>query len=98
MIHPLPPSPVSPSAQLYKQAGLDVPGFLGVPVFQAEGLTVRTTEARYTPLFFSKDDLDKAIGNAAAQRDTQVEDATQAKLDRARQELSEAQKEVLPPS
>ncbi len=33
---------------------MDVLGFTGVPVFQAEGLTVKTEKARYTPLFLSK--------------------------------------------
>ena len=42
------------SAQLYRDAGVDVLGFTGVPVFQAEGLTVKTEKARYTPLFLSK--------------------------------------------
>jgi len=41
-------------AQLYRDAGVDVLGFTGVPVFQAEGLTVKTEKARYTPLFLSK--------------------------------------------
>lgn len=35
---------------------------------QAEGLTVKTGKARYTPLFLSKADLDIALGNADGQR------------------------------
>jgi hypothetical protein len=27
-------------------------GFQGVPLFQAEGLTIKGDKARYTPLFF----------------------------------------------
>ena len=41
-------------SQLYREAGVDVLGFTGVPVFQAEGLTVKTEKSRYTPLFLSK--------------------------------------------
>lgn len=33
---------------------MDVVGFTGVPVFQAEGLTVKTEKSRYTPLFLDK--------------------------------------------
>ncbi len=35
---------------------------------QADGLTVATGSARYTPLFLSKSDLDIALANAEAQR------------------------------
>lgn len=35
---------------------------------QAEGLTVKTGKARYTPLFLSKADLDIALANADGQR------------------------------
>mmetsp|Transcript_9674 Transcript_9674/g.35450 ORF Transcript_9674/g.35450 Transcript_9674/m.35450 type:complete len:314 (+) Transcript_9674:80-1021(+) len=35
--------------------------FVGVPVFQAEGLTIRAGDNRYLPLFLSKRDLDKAV-------------------------------------
>jgi hypothetical protein len=35
---------------------------------QAEGLTVKTGKARYTPLFLSKADLDVALANADGQR------------------------------
>lgn len=35
---------------------------------QAEGLTVKTGKARYTPLFLSKGDLDIALANADGQR------------------------------
>ncbi len=55
--------------QLYKEAGVAAEGFTGVPVFQAEGLTVRTgPDTRYTPLFLSKADLDVALANVDRQR------------------------------
>lgn len=55
--------------QLYKKAGVAAEGFTGVPVFQAEGLTVRTgPDTRYTPLFLSKADLDVALANVDRQK------------------------------
>jgi len=42
----------------------DTDHFKGVPVFQAEGLTIRTEKKRYLPLFFSREDLEKALTNA----------------------------------
>lgn len=38
--------------QLYNQAGVPAVAFTGVPLFQAEGLTVKSEQHRYTPLFF----------------------------------------------
>ena len=38
--------------QLYRHAGVPAAGFQGVPLFQAEGLTIKGDKARYTPLFF----------------------------------------------
>ena len=38
--------------QLYSHAGVPATGFQGVPLFQAEGLTIRGEKERYTPLFF----------------------------------------------
>jgi hypothetical protein len=54
--------------QLYRKAGISAEGFTGVPVFQAEGLTVKTGTAEYTPLFLNKADLDAAISTADAQK------------------------------
>lgn len=80
--------------QLYRHAGLPSASFTGVPLFQAEGLTVRGENARYTPLFFSKDDLDRALGDAYLARDNEAQADARAKADRARSELREAQTEV----
>ncbi|KAK9831849.1 hypothetical protein WJX81_001220 [Elliptochloris bilobata] len=55
---------VQSALELYREAGIAVGGFAGVPVFQAEGLTVKTERARYTPLFLARADLDAAVGNA----------------------------------
>ena len=45
-----------------KNANVDK--FIGVPVLQAEGLTIRAGDTRYLPLFLSKKDLDKAVTRA----------------------------------
>ncbi len=36
--------------------------FIGVPIFHAEGLTVQGKQGPMTPLFFSRKDLDAAVG------------------------------------
>lgn len=63
-------------------------------MFQAEGLTVKTESARYTPVFLSKKDLDAAVGKAHVQRVNQKVQVTQAKVDRAQQEYAEAAQQV----
>ncbi len=80
--------------QVFEDAGIDIPGFTGVPVFQADGLTVKTESARYTPIFLSKSDLDAAVNNAHLQRITQKVQVTQAKVDRAERELEAATQQV----
>ncbi len=79
---------------MFEDAGIEIPGFTGVPVFQAEGLTVKTDEARYTPIFLSKSDLDAAVNRAHTQRVTQKVQVTQAKVERAEHELEDATKQV----
>ncbi|KAL0040628.1 hypothetical protein WJX79_000007 [Trebouxia sp. C0005] len=85
---------VKEAMQVFEDAGIDIPGFTGVPVFQADGLTVKTENARYTPIFLSKSDLDAAVNNAHSQRITQKVQVTQAKVDRAEHELGEATKQM----
>lgn len=80
--------------QIIEEAGVEVNGFTGVPVFQATGLSVKTTQSRRTPLFFNKSDLDAAVGNAYSQKMTQREQVTQAKVDRAQQDMADARKQV----
>lgn len=70
--------------------GYKTPGFTGVPVFQAEGLTVKTDSARYTPVFLSKKDLDAAVARAHVERVNQKVKITQAKVDRAQHEYADA--------
>ena len=65
-----------------------------MPLFQAEGLTVRGDAARYTPLFFSKDDLDLALRDAYLTRDNEAQADARGKLERAQGELQEAQTEA----
>ncbi len=55
---------------------------------------MRGDSSRYTPLFFSKDDLDAALGDAFLARDDEAQAAARAKAERARSELAEAQVEA----
>jgi len=68
-----------------------VPGFAGVPIFQAAGLSVSSDARRYTPLFLDSGDLDEAVRGAAVARDAaaaaaEVEEASLA-LRAARERL-----------
>jgi hypothetical protein len=83
---------VQHALSLYRAAEVDANAFTGVPVFQAEGLVVKTEKAKYTPLFFSKDDLDAAVGNAYTEREQHREATTKAHSNRAKADLDTAQK------
>ena len=85
------------AVQLYKEVGIQGQAFTGVPVFQAEGLTVKTDKARYTPLFFSKEDLDAAVGNAYTQREQHRDVTNKAHSARAAADLAAAQSKVSRP-
>lgn len=85
---------VEHALELYRAASLNQTQFVGVPVFQAEGLTVRGEGTRYTPLFFSKDDLDVALRDAYLARDNEAQADARAKATRAREELAAAEAEV----
>jgi len=50
--------------RLHREAGLPTAAFVGVPVFQAEGLTVTAADAQYVPLFLAGEDLEAAVGAA----------------------------------
>lgn len=76
---------------LYKKAGIPKDGFVGVPLFQAEGLTVKGDAARYTPLFFSKDDLDVALRDSFLNVSNASIKDLQQKVERAKKELQELQ-------
>ena len=80
--------------QLFSNAGIEMPGFTGVPIFQAEGLSVKTEKQRYTPIFLDKADLDNAVKNAYGQRNFQKAQLAKAKQQRAWQELQTAQQQV----
>lgn len=82
--------------QLYKEAGVAGSTFTGVPVFQAQGLTVKTENSRYTPLFLAKDDLDVAVGAAFSQREAAKEVANKSKASAAEEEVASAQAAVSP--
>ncbi len=68
--------------------------FTGVPVFQAQGLTVKSETQRYTPLFLAKADLDAAVGAAYGQREASREAAAAEKAQAAEEEVAAAQTAV----
>lgn len=76
---------------LYRKAGIPKDGFVGVPLFQAEGLTVKGDAARYTPLFFSKDDLDVALRDSFLNVSNASIKELHQKIERAKKELEELQ-------
>jgi len=78
---------VAEALEIYKKAGISREGFVGVPLFQAEGLTVKGESSRYTPLFFSKDDLDVALRDTFVSQHESTRSQLQDKIDRAVKEL-----------
>ena len=80
--------------QLARAEGVGDQPFRGVPLFQAESLCVRTPKARYTPLFFSKRDLDRAVANAFQQREGQKEADAQLSFKGASDDLAAARASV----
>ncbi|CAL5227100.1 g10006 [Coccomyxa viridis] len=81
---------VQKALELYKEAGVPGRTFTGVPVFQAQGLTVKTENSRYTPLFLAKEDLDVAVGAAFSQREAAKEVANKSKASAAEEEVASA--------
>mmetsp|Transcript_6795 Transcript_6795/g.19615 ORF Transcript_6795/g.19615 Transcript_6795/m.19615 type:complete len:391 (-) Transcript_6795:1714-2886(-) len=60
---------VNNAMRLYKENGMPISGFAGVPVFQAQGLSVRTAvDTSYVPLFLGKADLDLSMAATEANR------------------------------
>ena len=84
--------------QLYKEAGVPGSTFTGVPIFQAQGLTVKTENSRYTPLFLAKEDLDEAVGAAFSQREAAKEVANKSKASAAEEDVASARATVSAPS
>ena len=75
--------------ELYQRAGIAKEGFVGVPLFQAEGLTVRGEQSRFTPLFFSKEDVLHALKDTQASATSATVDELQGKIDRCKKEIEE---------
>eukprot|EP00192_Tetraselmis_astigmatica_P010481 CAMPEP_0117667950 /NCGR_PEP_ID=MMETSP0804-20121206/11258_1 /TAXON_ID=1074897 /ORGANISM="Tetraselmis astigmatica, Strain CCMP880" /LENGTH=379 /DNA_ID=CAMNT_0005475747 /DNA_START=189 /DNA_END=1328 /DNA_ORIENTATION=- len=87
-------SEVQNAVQLYRDAGLDVDSFVGVPVFQVEGLNISTEKAKYTPLFFSKSDLDRAVVNSSDERESKATAVLAQRREKAEAELEKAKEEL----
>jgi hypothetical protein len=75
--------------ELYKRAGIVKDGFVGVPLFQAEGLTVRGDESRFTPLFFSKEDVLHALKDTQANASSAAAAELQEKIERVKKEMED---------
>ena len=70
-------------------------GFVGVPVFQAAGLSVNSSAKKYTPLFLDAADLDEAVRSAAVARDAAAA-AAEAEAAGAALRAAEAAAEAAP--
>lgn len=57
---------VSAAVRVQQDAGDDSGSFVGVPLFQAEGLSIKADGVKYLPVFFSKKDMDSAARAAFA--------------------------------
>lgn len=78
---------VQNALQVFHERGVNAGSVVGVPVFQAEGLTIKSEDRRYVPLFLSKDDLDKAL-------ETSLQSAGQEMKAAARKQLAHEEKEL----
>jgi hypothetical protein len=86
---------VEAALDLFRHAGMPANSFPGVPVFQAEGLTVKAEKGvRFTPLFFAKEDLDTALGTAFSAKEAQLHKNALEQAAQARAELETAREEV----
>ena len=85
----------TPVVQCYQDAGAEVEAFEGVPLFQANHLTLRAGDRRVmTPLFLSKLDLDAALTSGLQRQDQAFRAHMQGKADQARMDISSAEKAV----
>jgi len=76
------PAQVRRALGVYEAAGeAPPPGFAGVPVFQAGGLSVSSARSRYTPLFLDAADLDEAVAGAETARAAAAAGAAAAAAD-----------------
>eukprot|EP00891_Asterochloris_glomerata_P001172 jgi/Astpho2/1172/fgenesh1_pg.00021_%23_20_t len=79
--------------ECYQDAGVEVEAFEGVPLFQANHLTLRAGDRRVmTPLFLSKQDLDAALTSGLQRQDQAFRTHMQGKADQARMEINSAEK------
>ena len=84
-----------PVMQCYQDAGAEVEAFEGVPLFQANHLTLRAGDRRVmTPLFLSKQDLDAALSSGLQRQDQAFRAHMQGKAEQARMEINSAEKAV----
>ena len=83
---------VQNALDLFQERGLGATSMMGVPVFQAEGLTIKAEDKRYVPLFFSKNDLDKALESSLKGAGQEVKVAAKKQLVKEEKELKRMEK------
>ena len=80
--------------QIFAASGAELPGFSGVPVFQASGLTIKTKKGRYSPVFLDYRDLEVAIEHAFRSGMLAKGNLNKANAKRAQDELDRAADKV----
>jgi len=60
------PREVHAALELAREQGRPLERFLGVPVFAADGLTIKGKTKTHIPIFLSKSDLDLAVGSVSS--------------------------------
>eukprot|EP00963_Diacronema_lutheri_P013090 scaffold2274_cov343-Pavlova_lutheri.AAC.3 len=83
---------VKNALDLFQERGLGASSMVGVPVFQAEGLTIKAEDKRYVPLFFSKEDLDRALDSSLKGAGQEVKVAARKQLAKEEKELKRMEK------
>eukprot|EP01026_Neomeris_dumetosa_P040323 TRINITY_DN3328_c0_g1_i2.p2 TRINITY_DN3328_c0_g1~~TRINITY_DN3328_c0_g1_i2.p2 ORF type:complete len:379 (-),score=56.46 TRINITY_DN3328_c0_g1_i2:1797-2933(-) len=85
---------VSHAIDLFRTNGIQESKFVGVPVFQAEGLTINGETGPFVPLFFSKDDLDVAVRRAYDARNRQQMAEYEGRVQKYEKQIHEIQKKM----
>ncbi|GMH43352.1 hypothetical protein BSKO_11274 [Bryopsis sp. KO-2023] len=86
---------VANALEVYRSAGVPARSITGVPVFQAEGLSVSAPDnKRATPLFLSKSDLDIALKTAGRNKNERDEVDLREKTEGFKQKANDARKKM----
>eukprot|EP00892_Ulva_mutabilis_P001642 jgi/Ulvmu1/11479/UM077_0023.1 len=88
------PREVKSALKLYDGANQTINSFRGVPVFQAEDLSIDIENQKLTPVFLSKADLDVALRDADATRKQEQAERYTRDAKKHREDYDAAKKEV----